>query len=575
MLAMGGVLSVWFGEPVGIVSVCSVVSALCIGAAFFLGTLLPRKRKIGLSAKSPGTALAQENTTPAESVGYSLPPGHVESAAAFSTASTPTLSPAGAPGARHGGEARKQGEKKKRHGDEPQIAAVKPAECAPTPRKPLFAKDLWLLRGIAVQRLVESHVHGDEEIHGNLCSVVVLKRLIWEFLDDRPKFVATGCTDGQARIFDLRTGKHLVSVRHDVRERKTVNSVLLAPGPNLLTGSWDGQWHKWQQWPQTPERPSEFARGEKSVGHDNIITGMAMTRSGLGIVAACSSGRVLVYRAACPIKRVTVADRDVLQQLGRTLKMGDHNEFRLTADFELSGVKLRKDDELLNGLQSPESAFVSKDGKEPGKRDLLALEPPFELHFRFYGCLTQGHIRSYHQLDHGGAVLCMAISSEGQGEFIYSGSRDRLVWKWNLETGSCVHTYTGHGSMVRCVAVNCRYVVSGGDDRTIKVWRKDVPELLRTITGHDDFVRAVSLCPTFPDRLASAGEDKLVALWDVSTGARLAAFPHSNAVTAVWLRESALVSAGGDKFLRVWHTESAEVQDKLRHLGDCTAISVL
>lgn len=561
-------MSGWSGAPVGIAPTFAIVSALLIGAALFLATLLPRKRK-------PCSASSHEGASPPAGIGSTTGAGQRETAASSSTANSSSLNHSGVPSVPAGVEPTTHVEKRLVFREEPRTAVVKPAVRAPSARKPLFAKELWLFRGIAVQRLVEHHVCGDDELHTRFLSTVALKRLIWEFLDDRPRFVATGCTDGQARIFALSTGKHLVSVRHDVSERKALNSVLIAPGPNLLTGSWDGKWHRWQEWPQTPSRPSEFARGEKSVGHDNAVTGLAMTRNGLGIVSACSSGLVLAFRAECPTKRVMVTDGAALQQLGRLLTMGDHNEFRLKEDFKLCGVKLRKNDELLNGTASPGSAFVSKDGKEPGKRDLTSLEPPFELHFRFFGCLTRGHTRSYHQLNHEGSVLCLAISAEGQREFVYSGSRDRLVRKWDLETGSCVHTYAGHGSMVRCVAVNCRYLVSGGDDRAIKVWRKDVPELLRTITGHADFVRAVSLCPTFPDRLASAGDDKLVALWDVSTGARVAEFPHSNSVVAVWLRESALITAGGDKFLRVWHTDTAEVQDKLRHLGDCTAVSVL
>jgi len=416
---------------------------------------------------------------------------------------------------------------------------------------------------LAVGRLVDSQTAGADVSPQVL---EALKLMIWHFLDSRPKFFTSGCADGQARIYDLQTGRMLVSVRHDVGARLPISALCMAPGPMLLTGTWDGRWHTWDAWPDRPARPSEFARGERGVGHENVVTGIALGRSSCLLACACTAGQVLVFRRECPTHEVEVSTREELELIKESLKIGDHSELYLTCDVEAGGIQLHKDDELLK-----EAAFTEKSVR----RDLDKLDLPARLHFRFAGCLTRGHPRAWRHLMHEDTVLCLAMAAEGAFEFLYSGSRDRSVKKWDLGTGNHVHTYSGHSSMVRCVAVNSRFMASGGDDRTVRVWKKEVPELLRVIPAHSDFVRAVSLCPTFTERLATAGDDGRVALWNAATGERLLEYPHPVAASAISLHESTLFTAASDKQLRVWSTESGILERQLRHPAAVTSISLL
>lgn len=428
-------------------------------------------------------------------------------------------------------------------------------------------KNLWLLRQCAVSRLIDRLPGPLERERAD-----DLKRAIWKLLDDRPKLVATGCDDGQARIFELATGRMLVSVRHDVSSRQPIGSIVLAPGPVLLTGTWDGRWHNWDEWPQKPARPDEFNRGEKYIGHENQIVDLALSRDHCKIVSACSAGKVLVFRKNCRITEVVVSDPEEIVKLKETLKIGDHSELYLLQDITLGGTKLLRDDELLK-----EADF---EGKQM-RRDLDKLELPARLHFRFAGCLSSGHHRSWRQLEHDDSVFCMVLSAEGADEFVYSGSRDRSVRKWKLDDASHVHTYLGHSSMVRCLAVNQLYLVSGGDDGKAMVWRKDRPELIRSISAHSDFVQAMSLCPTFPKRLVTAGYEGRVLLWDLSTGKELLEYEHqgssssSRQITAVRIHESTMLTCSTDKFLRVWNTESGEMQAKMRHVDAVRSVSLL
>jgi len=223
-------------------------------------------------------------------------------------------------------------------------------------------------------------------------------------------------------------------------------------------------------------------------------------------------------------------------------------------------------DELLK-----EASFEGK----TSKRDITKLDLPARLRFRFVGCMTQGHTRSWRQLEHDHAVLGLALSNEGGNEYLYSCSRDRTIRKWSLADGSLVHALLGHTSMVRCIAVNSSFVASGGDDRKVRVWERDRPHLLRAINAHDDFVRAVALCSCNPEHLVSAGDDRKVIKWNAATGERLQDFSYDAVVTALAIYECSLLTGGSDGQMRMWHSVRGNLLAKLKHPGAVTALSLL
>jgi len=53
-----------------------------------------------------------------------------------------------------------------------------------------------------------------------------------------------------------------------------------------------------------------------------------------------------------------------------------------------------------------------------------------------------------------------------------SGSGDRTVRLWDVETGACARTLEGHGNGVRSVSFSPdgRTLASGSADRTARVW---------------------------------------------------------------------------------------------------------
>merc|ERR1719159_423959 len=120
---------------------------------------------------------------------------------------------------------------------------------------------------------------------------------------------------------------------------------------------------------------------------------------------------------------------------------------------------------------------------------------------------------------HSEPVACVVLSSDGQ--FALSGSWDKTMRLWDLNTGATVRTFKGHTKDVNSVAFSAdnRQIMSGSRDRSIKLWNT-LAECKYTITEdcHTDWVSCVRFSPSAKQPLiVSAGWDKLVKVWNLST----------------------------------------------------------
>jgi len=150
------------------------------------------------------------------------------------------------------------------------------------------------------------------------------------------------------------------------------------------------------------------------------------------------------------------------------------------------------------------------------------------------------------------------------GRLALSGSWDKTLRVWDVATGECLGTLKGHGNYVNSVILgpDGRRAFSGSWDKTIKVWHVATGRCLRTFQGHDNYVDSV--CPSLDGRLVLSGsEDNTLRLWDVATGRCLRAFEgHTDWVQSVFLSPDGrwALSGGKDWTVRLWDVATGRLQ---------------
>jgi F-box/WD-40 domain protein MET30 len=136
---------------------------------------------------------------------------------------------------------------------------------------------------------------------------------------------------------------------------------------------------------------------------------------------------------------------------------------------------------------------------------------------------------------HTDGVMCLQFSetlSHPSFPILITGSYDRTVRVWNLETGMEVACLKGHTRAVRALQFDEAKLITGSMDHTIRVWNWRTGKCIRTLEGHTEGV----VCLNYDSNvLASGSVDATVKVWNFRTGAAFTLRGHSDWVNSVQL----------------------------------------
>src|ERR1700733_8471063 len=91
---------------------------------------------------------------------------------------------------------------------------------------------------------------------------------------------------------------------------------------------------------------------------------------------------------------------------------------------------------------------------------------------------------------------------------------DSTVRVWNLQTGQCQHTLTGHSSLIGLLGLSPSYLVSAAADSTLCIWDPDTGELLNTLAAHTGAIT----CFQHDEFKVLSGSDGRLKMWNVRDG---------------------------------------------------------
>eukprot|EP00252_Welwitschia_mirabilis_P010612 TRINITY_DN2397_c0_g1_i1.p1 TRINITY_DN2397_c0_g1~~TRINITY_DN2397_c0_g1_i1.p1 ORF type:complete len:753 (+),score=154.85 TRINITY_DN2397_c0_g1_i1:499-2757(+) len=225
---------------------------------------------------------------------------------------------------------------------------------------------------------------------------------------------------------------------------------------------------------------------------------------------------------------------------------------------------------------------------------------------------------------HCSGINALAVS-QGSGpdgnDFLFSGSRDGTIKRWELDndTAICSATFESHVDWVNDMVLTGKTLVSCSSDTTLKTWRPFTDGVCsRTLRQHSDYVTCLAAAAKNSHVVASGGLGREVFIWDIeaamspvsrapetadedvsngilnpgssgipSTNVRspnsvnnntslhppivqgyvpIAAKGHKESVYALAMNDAGtiLVSGGTEKVVRVWDARSGSKQMKLR-----------
>ncbi|HEY9635274.1 MAG TPA: serine/threonine-protein kinase [Coleofasciculaceae cyanobacterium] len=172
--------------------------------------------------------------------------------------------------------------------------------------------------------------------------------------------------------------------------------------------------------------------------------------------------------------------------------------------------------------------------------------------------LTTQRWQCLHTLANKSAVNSVAISPDGR--LLASGSDDKSIRLWNLDTGQAISTLIGHSQSVQSVAFNPdgTILATGSDDQTVKLWNLNDHQEICTFFGHSQAVKSVAFNPQ-GNLLASGSWDKTIKLWNVQTGIQESTLVgHRLQVTSVAFSPCGKFLASGsfDRTIRLWELSS-------------------
>ena len=166
-------------------------------------------------------------------------------------------------------------------------------------------------------------------------------------------------------------------------------------------------------------------------------------------------------------------------------------------------------------------------------------------------------------------VISLAFSSDGT--FLVSGSDDRTVILWDVQTGGVVKSFCGHTGHVNSVSISMDYttIASGSSDHTIRLWDIQTGGC-NCIINRQDIVTSVSFFPTNSQFLISASQNGTIEQWDIK-GCQIGS-TYEGYYTAFSSDGSCFISWRGS-VATVWNSDSlvvvAELQVARKDLECC------
>ena len=359
------------------------------------------------------------------------------------------------------------------------------------------------------------------------------------------QYLATGCMDGFARVWEMRTRQPLEILRHSAH----VRSVSFSPdGTRLATACDDGKVRIWN-W-----RTAELLVGPMS--HDDRVFSVAFSPDGEKVVSASQDLTARIWSASSgALERTLRGHTEEVHQAvfspdGRLIATAsfDHSARLWDAQTgEPVGAPLRH--------SSQEAAVMGVCFSPDGQRLATA---------------SRDGTAFICSVDNGAPVLDALRHTEGlnsvqyspSGRIIATAGYDNTVRLWDAQSGEPVSQPFRHFEQVNQAAFSPdgRVLATAGDDSTVRFWDVRPGQMLEEPLRHNSTVNSADFSRN-GKRLVTASYDGTARVWDVATGLAITGpMQHGGNVQSACFSPDgeSVVTASGDGSAWIWDAKTGE-----------------
>jgi WD40 repeat protein len=357
--------------------------------------------------------------------------------------------------------------------------------------------------------------------------------------------VVTASEDGTARVFRVRDGSLLASLRHG-------GSVTDA------TFSSDGRWIVTSSRDKTARLWTASGRPIRTFRHDGAVLDVALSPDSKTLVTLADDATLHVWSLTGGGRSFVFDDVP-----GNRLALSrDGNRAAVVGADRYARVYSLAGESLLGEL--PHDGLVRSAAFGPSS-DLLATGSADKL-ARVWALakLRLAYLLRGHQ----GQVVDVAVSPQGQ--FVATASLDGTGAIWNIATvpARLAATLSGHSNFVNDVdfSPDGLYVVTSSRDGTARVWKTKGGTPQAVLAGHKGSVQAASFDPTGSKVLTYSG-DGTARIWDAGTTPELRPLGRQPGLgKTLDLTATRALTAGRDGTAGIWNLRNGR-STRLRHSG--------
>lgn len=304
-------------------------------------------------------------------------------------------------------------------------------------------------------------------------------------------YAMSGSDDGKAKIWDLPSGKQVLSL--DNKEK--VSTVAFSPyGKRAISTTDRGDINVWSIPSGTQEKTLR--------GHTKRVTQSEVTKDGKYLLTASADSTIRLWNLETGLmEKIYVGHLDKVNGISIS---PDGNYFVSCSDDgnvlmweimteELVGIFEGHKGPVNTATFSPRGNYIVTGGDDGMAKTWNASSGEELLEFEL----------------HSSPVSTVEVSPDGST--VVSGSRNGFVYVWDATTGEVKHVLLGHDKAVSSVFISkdSKYIISGSKERQPIVWDYQSGDEVTPLSGHTALINDVCFTPyiKFPEQAEPSFRD--------------------------------------------------------------------